>query len=36
MTTKSEKAADHLEQNIWVFHGVWFGYFIASGITELL
>lgn len=36
MTTKSEKAADHLERNMWIFHTVSFGYFFVAGIRELL
>ena len=36
MTTKSEKAADLIERNIWIFHSVWFGYFIVAGVVDIL
>ncbi len=36
MNTKSEKAADHLERNIWIFHAVSFGYFIVAGTKDLI
>lgn len=36
MTTKSEKAADLLERNMWIFHAVSLGYFFAAGIRDIL
>ena len=36
MTTKSEKAADLLERNMWIFHSLWFGYFIVAGTKDLI